>query len=73
LSLHPVIQRQRHHSLVIRFERPEALDELNRPDRIRAQHECWRERRCTMHDLWHFADVCRVRNVMRPYMESLAV
>ncbi len=39
---------------------------------IEALRECWRDRRCTMDDLWHFADVCRVRNVMRPYMESLA-
>ncbi len=39
---------------------------------IEALRECWQERRCTMDDLWHFADVCRVRNIMRPYMESLA-
>lgn len=39
---------------------------------IEALRECWRERRCTMDDLWHFANICRVRNVMRPYLESLA-
>lgn len=39
---------------------------------IEALRECRRERRCTMDDLWHFAEVCRVRNVMRPYLESLA-
>jgi len=38
---------------------------------IEALRECWRSRRCSMDDLWHFADVCRVRNVMRPYLESL--
>ena len=30
-----------------------------------------RGRRATMDDLWHFARLCRVANVMRPYMESL--
>lgn len=39
---------------------------------IEALKECWRARRCTMDDLWHYADICRVRNVMRPYLESLA-
>lgn len=39
---------------------------------IEALRECRRARRCTMDDLWHFADVCRVRNVMRPYLEALA-
>lgn len=39
---------------------------------IEALRECRRERHCTMDDLWHYADICRVRNVMRPYLESLA-
>ncbi|HEC16415.1 MAG TPA: transcriptional regulator [Sedimenticola sp.] len=39
---------------------------------IEALRECWRSRRCTMDDLWHYAGLCRVRNVMRPYLESLA-
>jgi predicted transcriptional regulator of viral defense system len=38
---------------------------------IEALRECWRARRCTMDDLWHFAGICRVRNVMRPYLEAL--
>jgi predicted transcriptional regulator of viral defense system len=38
---------------------------------IEALRECWRSRRCTMDDLWHYADICRVQNVMRPYLESL--
>lgn len=38
---------------------------------IEALRECWQSRRCTMDDLWHYADICRVRNVMRPYLESL--
>lgn len=39
---------------------------------IEALRECWRARRCTMDDLWRYADVCRVQNVMRPYLESVA-
>jgi predicted transcriptional regulator of viral defense system len=39
---------------------------------IEALRECRRARRCTMDDLWHYSDICRVRNVMRPYLESLA-
>jgi len=39
---------------------------------IEALKECWRARRCTMDDLWHYADICRVQNVMRPYLESVA-
>ncbi len=39
---------------------------------IEALRECWRTRRCTMDDLWQFAKVCRVQNVMRPYLESLS-
>jgi len=38
---------------------------------IEALRECWRSRRCNMDDLWHYADICRVQNVMRPYLESL--
>ena len=40
---------------------------------IEALRECRRARQCTMDDLWHYAAICRVRNVMRPYLESLAV
>jgi predicted transcriptional regulator of viral defense system len=29
------------------------------------------DRRCTMDELWHYAKICRVSNVMRPYLESL--
>lgn len=31
----------------------------------------WRERRFTMDQLWGYATVCRMTNVMRPYLESL--
>jgi predicted transcriptional regulator of viral defense system len=39
---------------------------------LEALRESRRERRCTMDDLWRFAKVCRVANVMRPYMEALS-
>jgi len=39
---------------------------------IESLRECWQSRRCTMDDLWHYAAICRVRNVMRPYLESIA-
>lgn len=38
---------------------------------LEALRECRRHRRATMEELWHFAQICRVANVMRPYMESL--
>jgi predicted transcriptional regulator of viral defense system len=38
---------------------------------LEALRDCWRERRCSMDDLWRYAKVCRVANVMRPYLESL--
>ncbi len=38
---------------------------------LEALRECWKERRCTMDELWHYAGVCRMENVMRPYLESL--
>jgi predicted transcriptional regulator of viral defense system len=38
---------------------------------LEALRESWRDRRCTMEELWHYAKICRVSNVMRPYLESL--
>ena len=38
---------------------------------IEALRECLRSRRCSVDDIWHYAGICRVRNVMRPYLESL--
>lgn len=32
---------------------------------------CWKQRRCTIDELWHYAKICRVQNVIRPYLESL--
>jgi len=39
---------------------------------VEALRECWRSRRCTMDELWKYAKICRVQNVMRPYLESIA-
>ena len=39
---------------------------------IQALRECFREKKATMDELWAAAKVCRVANVMRPYMESLS-
>ncbi len=39
---------------------------------IEALRDCLRQRKCSNDDLYRFAKVCRVWNVMRPYMEALA-
>ena len=39
---------------------------------MEALRESWHEKRMTSDDIWHYAKVCRVANVMRPYLESLA-
>lgn len=38
---------------------------------LEALRECWRKQRCTMDELWHYGKICRVQNVIRPYLESL--
>lgn len=38
---------------------------------LEALREAWRARRCTSRKLWKYAEICRVANVMRPYLESL--
>ena len=37
---------------------------------IEALRDCLRSRRTTVDDIWHFAAIDRVRNVMRPYIEA---
>jgi predicted transcriptional regulator of viral defense system len=39
---------------------------------LEALRDCWRKRKASADDLWRYAKICRVANVMRPYMESLA-
>lgn len=36
---------------------------------LEALHEAWNGKRATMDELWHYAEMCRVANVMRPYLE----
>lgn len=38
---------------------------------LEALGEAWRARKLTMDELWHYATIDRVHNVMRPYMEAL--
>jgi len=38
---------------------------------LEALRDCRRSRRCTMDDLWHYAQVCRVAQVMKPYLEAM--
>lgn len=39
---------------------------------LEALREAWRAKRVSMDELWRYATLCRVANVMRPYMESLS-
>ena len=39
---------------------------------LEAFRDCHRQRKCSNDDLYHYAKVCRVWNVMRPYMEALS-
>jgi len=39
---------------------------------LEALSEAWRARRVTMDELWHYATIDRVHNVMRPYLEALS-
>jgi len=38
---------------------------------LEALREGWHEKRMTSDDIWRYAKVCRVANVMRPYLDSL--
>ena len=38
---------------------------------LEALRKAWQAKRVTMDALWHFAGICRMTNVMRPYLESL--
>ena len=39
---------------------------------LEALRDCRRQRICTNDDLWHYAKICRMTNVMKPYMEAIA-
>jgi predicted transcriptional regulator of viral defense system len=38
---------------------------------LEALRETWRSRKATMDELWKAAKICRVANVMRPYLEAV--
>lgn len=38
---------------------------------LEALREAWHGKRANMDELWRYAQICRVANVMRPYMELL--
>jgi predicted transcriptional regulator of viral defense system len=38
---------------------------------VSALRDGWRQKRFTMDELWHFAQICRVTSAMRPYLETL--
>jgi predicted transcriptional regulator of viral defense system len=38
---------------------------------IEALKECWRSRRCEIDELVHYSKICRVSNIMQPYMEAI--
>ena len=38
---------------------------------VEALRDFWQKRRTSADDLWRYAKICRVANVMRPYMEAI--
>ena len=38
---------------------------------LEALRDAWQQKKVTMDELWHFGQICRVQNVMRPYLEGL--
>lgn len=39
---------------------------------LEALQDCRQQRKCTVDDLWHYAKICRVANVIKPYLEAIA-
>jgi hypothetical protein len=38
---------------------------------VEALRDAWRSRKATVDELWHNAKVCRVSNIIRPYLETV--
>jgi predicted transcriptional regulator of viral defense system len=38
---------------------------------IEALRDAWRQNKATADELWYYAKICRMSNVMRPYLESI--
>ncbi len=39
---------------------------------IEARRECRASARCSINELWHYATICRVTNLIRPYLQAIA-
>ncbi len=39
---------------------------------LEALRDAWQQKKITMDEIWQIAQLCRMTNVMRPYLESLA-
>jgi predicted transcriptional regulator of viral defense system len=39
---------------------------------IEALRDCRRQRLCSNDELWKYAKICRVTNIMKPYLEAIA-
>jgi predicted transcriptional regulator of viral defense system len=46
-------------------------NKIGRDVALEALRDCRRQRKATNDELWHFAKICRVANVMRPYLEAV--
>jgi predicted transcriptional regulator of viral defense system len=38
---------------------------------VEALRDCWQNRKATADELWRYGEICRVTNVMRPYLETV--
>jgi hypothetical protein len=38
---------------------------------IEALKDCWKQRKATIDEIWAAAKICRVTNIIRPYLESI--
>jgi hypothetical protein len=39
---------------------------------MEAMKDAWRTRKASAGDLWRYARICRVANMMQPYLETVA-
>ncbi len=39
---------------------------------LEALKDCYDQRQCRVAELWHYAEICRVTTIMKPYMEMLS-
>jgi predicted transcriptional regulator of viral defense system len=40
---------------------------------LEALRECLKTHRCTVDEVWNYAKICRVSNVMRPYLDTMTL